>query len=254
MVFGQKSNLYSEITVTLVWTSGAKKGNSSFNKCIFFKQYDIFPSASPSACQETSFREREKKSTEKAQSTRTQQVPPAFCPALKVQRKHKAMKKQGLTVQLFIPEFKTTTWGKRLAEEVSWRVAGSRRAGSLRDISLSPNQLNKSLHASDWAADYGDSSRVSEHSWSGSCFSEPTKRSLACSHWWEGNMSWRDRCWRGRESGAGEGEGNQGLLRWEGLKVLSQHYWLRLPLHEGDTYSSQAGIWLTHLSLQIVLK
>lgn len=67
-------------------------------------------------------------------------------------------------------------------------------------------------------------------------------------------MSWRDRCWRGRESGAGEGEGNQGLLRWEGLKVLSQHYWLRLPLHEGDTYSSQAGIWLTHLSLQIVLK
>lgn len=84
----------------------------------------------------------------------TQQVPPAFCAALKVQRKHEVMKKQGLTVQLFIPEFKTTTWGKRLAKKVSWRVAGSRRAGGFRATSLSPNQLNKSLDASDWAADY----------------------------------------------------------------------------------------------------
>lgn len=189
MVFGQKSNLYSEITVTLVWTRGAKKGNSSFNKCIFFFKQYIFPSASPSACQEASFREREKKSTEKTQRMWTQQVPPAFCAALKVQRKHKVMKKQGLTVQLFIPEFKTITWGKRLAKKVSWRVAGSRRADGFRDISLSQNQLNKLLRASDWAADYRDSSWVSEHSWSGACFSEPIKCSLACSHLWKGSWA-----------------------------------------------------------------
>lgn len=185
----------------------------------------------------------------------TQQFPPAFCVALMVQRKHQMMKKEGLTVQLFIPEFKTITWGKRLAKKVSWRVAGSRRNGGFRDSSLSPNQLNKLLCVSHWAADYRDLSWVSECSWSCACFSGPTKCSWACSHLWEG--SWAGLIAAGEE-GRAEQRGKPGSsatgCRWEGMKMLSQHYSLSLLLHKGDTYSSQDGISLTHPSLQIILK
>lgn len=57
--------------------------------------------------------------------------------------KENIMKKHGLTVQLFIPAFKTITWGKRLAKKVRWKVTGCRKAGSFRGTLLSQNQLNK---------------------------------------------------------------------------------------------------------------
>lgn len=66
------------------------------------------------------------------------------------------MKKQDLTNQLFIPEFKTITWSKSLAKKVSWSVTGNRRAGSFKGISLTQNQLNKLLPVSDWAEDCRD--------------------------------------------------------------------------------------------------
>lgn len=66
------------------------------------------------------------------------------------------MKKQDLTDQLFIPEFKTITWSKSLAKKVSWSVAGNRRADSFRGTSLSQNQMNKLLPVYDWAEDCRD--------------------------------------------------------------------------------------------------
>lgn len=82
-----------EITGTLVWARGVKKKNCSLNRCLLFWLIQVFTSASPSACQEAYFKELEKKSTENTQSVWTQQVPPALCAVLKIQRKHKAMKK-----------------------------------------------------------------------------------------------------------------------------------------------------------------
>lgn len=132
-------------------------------------------------------------------------------------KENKVMKKQGLAVQLFIPEFKTITWGKILAKKISWRVAGSRRAGGFRDLSLSPNQLNKLLRASEWAADYRDSSWVSERSWSGACFSEPTKCSLACSHLWEG--SWAGVIAAGEEGRAERTRGREARVFCDRMSV-----------------------------------
>lgn len=57
--------------------------------------------------------------------------------------KENIMKKHGRTVQLFVPAFKTITWGKRLAKKIRWKVTGCRKAGSFRGILLSQNQLNK---------------------------------------------------------------------------------------------------------------
>lgn len=216
MVFGRKS--YSEITVTLVWTRGTKQGNSSFNKCIFFSNNTTFFLQLLLLRAKKLLSERRRRKVQNGhkacEHSRSLQH---FVQRSKYKENTKWWRNRVWLSQLFIPEFKTRTWGKRLGKKVSWRVGGSRRAGGFRDISLIRNQLNKLLRASDWALTYRGSRWISERSWSGACFSEPTKCSLACSHLWEG--SWAGAIAAGEEGRAERTRGRETRVFCKGMSV-----------------------------------